>query len=122
MQVLLWDFTITCPDSLSDQVYFKRDLPSNQRGKVIINYRNLSAGKYEMKVYQTGYMVNDAYSTYLEIGAPSHLTRQQVQTIKQKNSGAAIIQKTIVISTGKTFSETLDVRENDVFLVTLNRL
>jgi hypothetical protein len=45
-----------------------------------------------------------------------------VQTIKQKTSGAAIIQRTIVISTGKTFSETLDVKENDVFFVTLNRL
>jgi len=75
-----------------------------------------------MKVYQTGYKVNDSYSTYLEIGAPSQLTRQQMQTIKQKTSGAAIIQRTIVISTGKTFSETLDVKENDVFFVTLNRL
>jgi xylan 1,4-beta-xylosidase len=55
VQVLLWDFTITCPDSLSNQVYFKRDLPSSQKGKVIINYKNLLAGKYEMKVYQTGY-------------------------------------------------------------------
>jgi xylan 1,4-beta-xylosidase len=122
VQVLLWDFTNTRPDSLSDQVYFKRDLPSNQKGKVIINFRNLSAGKYEMYVYQTGYKVNDAYTTYLEIGAPSQLTREQVQTIKQKTSGAAIIQKTIVISAGKTFSETLDLRENDVFLVTINRL
>jgi xylan 1,4-beta-xylosidase len=116
------DFTNTRPDSLSDQVYFKRDLPSNQKGKVIINFKNLPAGKYEMNVYQTGYKVNDAYTTYLEIGAPSQLTREQVQTIKQKTSGTAIIQKTIVISAGKTFSETLDLRENDVFLVTINRI
>ncbi len=122
VQVLLWDFTNTHPDSVSDQAYYKRDLPAKTKGKVTINYKNLPAGKYELNVYQTGYQVNDCYSTYLDLGSPSQLTRQQVQMIRQKNNGVPVIQKTIEIGTGKTFSESLDLRENDVFLVTMHRL
>jgi xylan 1,4-beta-xylosidase len=122
VQVLLWDFTNTHPDSLSNQVYYKQNLPSNPKGKVTINYKDLPAGKYELKVYQTGYKVNDPYTTYFEMGSPSQLTQQQVQAIKEKNNGAPIIQKNIVVGAGKTFTESLDLRENDVFLVTINKL
>jgi xylan 1,4-beta-xylosidase len=122
MQVLLWDITNAIPDSLSSRDYYKKDIPSNTKGKVIINFKNLSAGKYELKVYQTGYKINDPYTTYLDMGSPSQLTKQQVQTIKQKNNGAPVMQKTIVVGSNKTFNETLDLRENDVFLVTLNKL
>jgi xylan 1,4-beta-xylosidase len=121
VQVLLWDFTNMHPDSVSNQVYYKKDLPSRPKGKVILSYQNLPAGKYELKVYKTGYRVNDAYTTYLDLNSPSQLTKQQVQMIKQKNNGAPIIQKTIVVGAGKIFRESLDMRENDVLLVTINK-
>jgi xylan 1,4-beta-xylosidase len=121
VQVLLWDFTNTIPDSLKAQAYYKKDLPSNQKGKVTINYKNLSAGKYELKVYETGYKVNDPFTTYIEMGSPSQLTKQQVQIIKQKNNGEPVMHKTITVGASKTFNETLDLRENDVFLVEINK-
>jgi xylan 1,4-beta-xylosidase len=123
VQVLLWDFTNTHPgDSVSNQVYYKRDLPGNSKGKVVINYKDLPSGKYLVNIYQTGYKVNDPYTTYFEMGSPSQLTKQQVQAIKQKDNGQPIMHKTITVGANKTFSETLDLRENDVFLVTINKL
>ncbi|MBI1780526.1 MAG: glycoside hydrolase [Sphingobacteriales bacterium] len=122
VQVLLWDFTTTIPDSINKRDYYKKDIPSNTKGKVTINYKNLPAGKYELKVYQTGYKANDPYTLYKEMGSPSQLTKQQVQTIRQKDNGAPIIQKNVLVNSNKTFSETLDLRENDVFLVTISKL
>ena len=79
VQALLWDFTNTHPgDSVNNQVYYKRDLPSKPKGNVAIVYKNLPAGKYDVKVYKTGYRVNDAYRTYLDLGSPNQLTGQQV--------------------------------------------
>jgi xylan 1,4-beta-xylosidase len=123
VQVLLWNFTNTHPgNSVSNQVYYKRDLPAKEKGKVMLNFKNLAPGKYEMKVYKTGYRVNDPYTTYLDMGSPSQLTKQQVQTIKQKNNGEPVLHKTITISEGHSFNQALDLRENDVFFVTLNLL
>jgi xylan 1,4-beta-xylosidase len=123
LQLLLWDFTNTHPgDSLSNQVYYKRDLPSKPKGKVTINYKNLAVGRYDLKVYKTGYRVNDPYSTYLDLGSPGQLTKQQVATLKQKNNGEAVIHKTITINSGKSFSQSFDQKENDVLLVTVHKL
>ncbi|HEY4325019.1 MAG TPA: glycoside hydrolase [Mucilaginibacter sp.] len=122
VQVLLWDFTNTHPgDSVSNQVYYKRNLPSKSKGKITISCSNLAAGKYELRVYKTGYRVNDPYTAYFDIGSPGQLTRQQVQAIKQKNNGEPIISKTITIDGSKSFSEQYDLRENDVLFVTLNK-
>jgi len=44
---------------------------------------------YELSVYKTGYRVNDPYSTYLDLGSPNQLAKQQVQTIKQKKRSTA---------------------------------
>jgi xylan 1,4-beta-xylosidase len=122
VQVLLWDFTNTHPDSISDQVYFKKDLPSKEKGKITVNIKNLPTGKYQLKLYQTGYKVNDAYTTYFEMGSPSQLTIEQVKSIKEKNAGLPVLQKSIIIGVDKKYSETFNLRENDVFLVTLKKI
>jgi xylan 1,4-beta-xylosidase len=123
VQVLFWDFANTHPgDSVSNQVYYKRDLPSKEKGKIIINCDNLSPGKYEVKVYKTGYRFNDAYTTYLDIGSPAQLTKQQVQTIRQKNNGEPVMSKIILVGQNKMFNQSFDLKENDVILLTINKL
>ena len=123
VQILLWDFTNTHPgDSVTNQVYYKRDLPPKTKGKVAINCKNLTAGKYQVNVYKTGYRVNDPYSSYLDLGSPNQLTKQQVQAIQQKNNGEPVMRKTITVNANRTFNQTLDLRENDVMLVTLRKL
>jgi xylan 1,4-beta-xylosidase len=56
------------------------------------------------------------------LGSPNQLTKQQAQTIKQKNNGAAVMRKTITVGANRTFNQSLDVRENDVMLLTLRKL
>jgi len=66
--------------------------------------------------------VNDPYTTYLDLGRPAQFTKQQVQVIKSSNNGEPVISKLITVDAGKPFIQSFDLRENDVFLITLNKL
>jgi len=66
-----------------------------------------------------GYKVNDAYADYLAMNKPSQLTRQQVNSIKEKNSGAPISTEKIAIDGKGTFSKEFKISENDVIFINL---
>jgi xylan 1,4-beta-xylosidase len=118
-QVLFWDFTNTLPDSINNQAYYIKDLPSKEKGKVKINISNLPTGKYTVEVYKVGYKVNDAYSTYLSLGKPNQLTKQQVDLIKKQNTGAPVSKEIVTVGASKVFSKEFVIRENDVFFLNL---
>jgi xylan 1,4-beta-xylosidase len=123
IQALLWDFTNTHPgDSVNNQVYYIRDLPSKSIGKLKINFSNIPAGNYVIEIYKVGYRSNDAYSTYLSMGKPSQLTKQQVEQIKRINDGSPVSNEIITIKPGAQFLKELDMRENDVYFLNLIRL
>jgi len=122
LQLLFWDFTNTrLEDTTNNQVYYKRELPAKAKGTVIASFENVPAGKYKLTIFKTGYRANDAYTTYLDLGSPHQLTRQQVALIKQKNSDAPAASKIITIGTDRGYRIPLNVNENDVWLVTLNK-
>jgi xylan 1,4-beta-xylosidase len=75
-----------------------------------------------MKIYKVGYRQNDAYTSYLDMGKPLQLNRQQVNKIKSQNNGAPVVTEKIEIKPGSNFSKELTIRENDVFLVNLVKL
>jgi xylan 1,4-beta-xylosidase len=121
-QLLFWDFTNTHPgDSVLNQMYYIRDLPSKSKGKVFVKINNVPKGKYTLEIYKTGYKVNDPYSTYFSMGRPKQLTIKQIKTIKQENSGLPISTETVVVNS-KHFKKEIDIRENDVFLLNFRKL
>ncbi|MEP7319502.1 MAG: hypothetical protein ABI921_12200 [Panacibacter sp.] len=61
-------------------------------------------------MYKTGYRINDPYGTYLDLGSPDQLTKQQVQTLKEKNKGEPVMHKTITIDAGKSFNQSFDLK------------
>jgi xylan 1,4-beta-xylosidase len=122
IQVLLWDFTYTLPDSVNNQDYYIRNLPSKLKGKVKINISEIPSGMYNLEVYQVGYRVNDPYTTYFDMGRPNQLTIEQVQEIKKLNNGSPIYTESIEVKNGTPFQKELTIRENDVFLITLHKL
>jgi xylan 1,4-beta-xylosidase len=119
IQILLWDFTYTLPDSVNNQDYYIRDLPAKSKGNVQIKISEIPAGKYQVEIYKIGYRVNDPYTTYFDMGRPSQLTKDQVRKIKELNDGSAISNEKITIKTGMTFQNELEIHENDVFLMTM---
>lgn len=123
IQVLAWDYTYTLPsDSINDQDYYNRDLPSKSKGKLKVTISDVPEGNYALYVYKIGYHCNDAYSTYLAMGSPSQLTKTQVEQIKKLNDGSPVSKEIVSIKAGTPFSKELDIRENDVFFLNLVRL
>ncbi|WP_232373213.1 GH39 family glycosyl hydrolase [Pinibacter aurantiacus] len=119
VQMLLWDFTYTLPDSTNNQNYYNKDLPAKPKGKVKISLSHLPAGNYTMEIYKCGYRENDSYTSYVDMGRPGRLNRQQVEKLKSQSSGkpSAIYQITIKANTA--LSKVIDIRENDVVMINL---
>ena len=123
IQVLLYDFTDKVFQRGDEtRAFYSKVTPPNSKGKVNLAYKNLSPGKYRMTVYKTGFGANDPYTRYLEMGAPSQLTKPQVELIKQKDNDFPILHKTVVVTSKKSLEESFDLSENDVLLVTLKKL
>jgi xylan 1,4-beta-xylosidase len=123
IQALAWDFTYTLPgDSINNQIYYVRDLPSKPKGKLKFIISKVPEGIYSLEVSKVGYRCNDAYSTYLDLGRPSQLTRLQVEQIKKLNDGSPVSKEIVTIKAGTPFSKELDIRENDVFFLNLTKL
>ena len=122
LQALLWDFTpVVPPAGVNDQVFYKREQPARPARPASLRVRNLPAGTYWLQVYQTGYRVNDAYTMYLDMGAPDQLTRAQTEALRQGASGAPL-QQVSLKHPGGLFTKDLPLRENDVLLVMLRKL
>jgi len=102
-----------------NQVFYKRDLPSQPKNKVTLDLSHLPKGKYTMETYKVGYRVNDAYDTYRDLGAPAQLTKAQVAEVKSKNSGAPVETSTVKIGREGKFAQQFDLRENDAVLIML---
>jgi xylan 1,4-beta-xylosidase len=122
IQVLAYDFTYTLPDSINNQVYYIRDLPSKDKGKLKVNISGVPEGNYSLHVYKVGYRVNDAYATYFDLGRPNQLTLQQVEQIKKINSGTPVATEIVKVKEGVPFIKELNIRENDVYLLNLIKL
>lgn len=123
IQALAWDFTNTHPgDSVHNQQYYIRDLPSKSKGKLKVNIANVPDGIYAVEIYKVGYHCNDAYSTYLSMGKPAQLTKQQVEQIKKQNDGSPLSREIITVQGKVVFSKELEIHENDVFFLNLIKL
>ena len=77
---------------------------------------------YNLKIYKVGYRVNDPYTTYFDMGKPNQLTKEQVKKIKKLNDGSPIYCEKIEVKTGVPFFKELEMRENDVLLITIVKL
>jgi xylan 1,4-beta-xylosidase len=122
VQILLWDFTNTHPgDSVNNQVYYIRDLPAKSKGKVKINISEIPSGSYVVEIYKVGYRVNDPYTIYFDMGKPNQLTKEQVRKIKKLNDGSVFSSEKIKVKSDEPFLKELEIRENDVFLITMTK-
>lgn len=119
VQVLLWNYTPPKTEE-SDQVYYKRDLPSKPAATVRISINGLRRGLYTLTMYRVGYGVNDVYTDYFKMGSPKTLTREQVRSLAERNDGRPVETQRITVAASGIFSREVPVQENDVYLFTLS--
>ena len=122
IQALVWDFTLPHPaPSVNNQVFYKRDLPSHPKSKVTLALSGVPPGQYSMAVYRVGYRANDAYSTYLDLGSPSQLSKPQVAYIKSTSDGRPERLSIVNVAAEGLLRESFELRDNDVCFVTLTK-
>jgi xylan 1,4-beta-xylosidase len=118
VQILFWNYT--SPNTKeSDQKFFKRDLPTRDAGAAWVSVAGLPGGTYQLKLYRVGYQINDVFADYLKLAAPAELTREQVRVLAEKNDGRPVESHSVRVSAAKTFSRDIPLRENDVYLMTI---
>lgn len=123
LQLLLWNFTVKQPgDSVNNQIYFKRDIPAKTISPAKISINHLSAGKYEVRIYKTGYRSNDAYASFMDLKSPSQLTKEQVAQIKKQNDNHPGSTLTINVKADGKLEKELPLRENDVLLLSIKKM
>jgi xylan 1,4-beta-xylosidase len=74
-----------------------------------------------MDVYRVGYRVNDVYTEYLKMGSPSGLRREEVRELAARTDGRPIHSAVVRLGAGRGFTRDVVMRENDVYLLTLER-
>jgi len=57
----------------------------------------------------------------VDMGRPKQLNKQQVETLKKQNNGSPIAVENITVTTGDKFTKEFELRENDVFMLTLTK-
>jgi xylan 1,4-beta-xylosidase len=72
-----------------------------------------------MEIYKIGYRLNDVYTSYLDMGKPNQLNKQQVEQLKKQNNGSPVETQQIEVKSGGSFSKEFNIRENDVIEVNL---
>jgi len=119
VQLLFWDCAVR--QDRTNKEYYNRDTPSLSAEKVQLSIAGLRPGTYELSVYCTGYRRNDVYTAYLDMKHPGTLTQEQIRLLDEQNNGSPAITGKIVIADNScgVFQYDVDVRENDVYLITL---
>jgi xylan 1,4-beta-xylosidase len=86
---------------------------------VRVSLEGVPRGNYTLNVYRVGYGVNDVYTDYFKLGSPPVLTREQVRALAARNDGRPVSTARVVVKASGAFSRDLPLRENDVYLLTL---
>src|SRR5262249_22932106 len=78
---VIWDWQQP-EQTVSNRPFYTKVLPATDAPSAVITYVNIAPGKYRLQVKRTGFHKNDAYSAYLEMGAPATLSTQQLSQLQ----------------------------------------
>jgi xylan 1,4-beta-xylosidase len=100
-------------------VFFAKPVPNGPAPAVTLNLRNVAAGSYRVQVRRTGHKTNDAYTAYLEMGAPKDLNAEQQAKLHSLTQDTPETNRVVKVGKDGKLQWKLPMRSNDVVLVTL---
>lgn len=119
--VLVWDWQHPVQPT-SNGVFFAKPVPSGPAPAVTLNLRNVDAGSYRVQVRRTGHKINDAYTAYLEMGAPKELSAEQIAKLHALTQDPPEAERVVKVGPDGKLQWKLAMRSNDIALVTLEPL
>ncbi|MDE1161333.1 MAG: cellulase family glycosylhydrolase [Acidobacteriaceae bacterium] len=114
VHAVIWSFEL--PDQHeSDHPYYTRVHPSHAVAPVSVNLEHMQPKEtYSVEIHRTGFHANDAYSAYLEMGAPKDLSPAQVQKLNALTADKPESRKSLVADAAGTLHVDFPMNSNDV--------
>jgi len=118
---VIWDFQQP-QQKVSNRPFYSRIVPATPAPSLHVSVRNLRSGSYRLEVHRTGFRANDAYSAYIDMGAPRELTPTQLDRLNLLTRDLAEIDRVVKVGKRGTYVFSLPMRSNDVVLVIVERV
>ena len=117
---LVWDWNQP-EQKVSNRSFFTKVQPAPAARPVRISFAHVPAGAYRLAVHRTGFRANDAYTAYIEMGAPKDLSPAQLRTLQTLTTDAPETERSVRVKGDGNFSFGLSMRANDIVLATLEK-
>jgi xylan 1,4-beta-xylosidase len=116
---VIWDFEQP-EQKLSNRPFYTKVIPSHSAPPVQLKVMHLAPNAaYQLEVHRTGFHANDAYSAYLEMGAPKVLSAEQIAHLSDLTRDQPEIKKVVQSGSDGSISFTLPMNSNDIVQVNL---
>jgi xylan 1,4-beta-xylosidase len=117
---VIWDFQQP-EQKVSNRPFYSRIVPAVPAPSLHVTFKNLSSGIYRLEVHRTGFRANDAYSAYIDMGAPRALTATQLDQLNLLTRDLKEINRVVKVGKKGSYTFSLPMRSNDVVLFTLEK-
>lgn len=107
---------------VSNRSFFSRIVPLLPAPAAEIKLSHVSPGAYRVKVHRTGFRANDAYSEYIDMGAPRELTPAQLEKLNSLTRDVPESDRPVKVGKSGSCELSVPMHSNDVVLVTLERV
>jgi xylan 1,4-beta-xylosidase len=118
---VIWDFQQP-QQKVSNRPFYSRIVPAEPAPSLELSVSHLKSGSYRLKVHRTGFRANDAYSAYIDMGAPKDLSPAQLDQLRNLTRDVPETDRVTQVGTNGIYEFSLPMHSNDVVLVTLERV
>ncbi len=119
LTAVLWDFEQPKQD-VSNHPFFTKVLPATPAKPIALHMLHLKPrASYRMAIYRTGYKANDAYTAYLEMGAPKDLSPAQIAHLNDLTRDQPESDQVSRTQSDGSITLHVPMRSNDIVLVSV---
>jgi xylan 1,4-beta-xylosidase len=118
VSALIWEWDQPV-QNVSNRPFYTKIVPATPAPTARLAFKHLTPGKYRVQVKRTGFRANDAYSAYLDMGAPVSLSAAQLGKLQELTRDAPESDRKITIGSSGEYTLQVPMRSNDIVLVVL---
>ena len=115
---LIWDWQQPV-QSVSNRPFYTKLVPAGSAAPAHLTFKNVTPGKYRVRIKRTGFRANDAYSAYIEMGSPASLDAAQLAKLQELTRDLPQLDQTVVVGAKREYALKVPMHANDIVLVTL---
>jgi xylan 1,4-beta-xylosidase len=121
LTAVIWDFEQPV-QTVSDRPFYTKVVSARPGAPVRLEVKRLAPRtKYRLQVFRTGYHANDAYSAYLEMGAPNSLSAEQLGQLTALTRDLPETDRLVRSGADGKAEIAVPMRTNDIVLLKLER-